>query len=325
MTTETAVSISYFGKLPSRGDFVKGSGDLALVATLDRWVGQGIELLAQDSGWKLIYDAAPQIAFAFLGSRSRLVIAGHLAPSRDASERRFPFLSAARMEVAQPLAFIARSPLALSRLWSRLERQTAQVLASPDPTEPLRELADAPLALNANGGAYESPFQDFLEMQTIGSLEDLLRGAGHAVSLRRLLPALGILLQPVLAAGPARLDKGLALPLPADPLYRPLVATFWMDLIAGFLARSDFELALFVGGTPPLLAVGFQGAIGRSLQSVLDPRVGAEQNIRIDDAEWVDDHLDDDYALRKLASYLEQDRLSLRMARTTFRETFLGA
>ena len=44
-----------------------------------------------------------------------------------------------------------------------------------------------------------------------------------------------------------------------------------------------------------------------------------------DDAEWVEDQLSGDYALNKLASYLDRGDLSLRSARQVFRETFLGA
>ena len=43
--------------------------------------------------------------------------------------------------------------------------------------------------------------------------------------------ALGLLLQPVMASGSSHLEKGLTLPLPDDPFYRNLVATFWLDLV----------------------------------------------------------------------------------------------
>src|SRR5699024_6110775 len=112
-TITTAVSISYFGKLPSQGDFVKTNKNHQLVAMLDHWAGGGVELLSQDTGWKMTYDAALPLHFAFVGSRSQAAIGGHFVPSRDASERRFPFLVAARLDVTRPLAFMARMPLAL--------------------------------------------------------------------------------------------------------------------------------------------------------------------------------------------------------------------
>lgn len=330
VAAETALPVSYFGKLPSRGDFVRTPDSHPLMVMLDRWAGQGLELLARDPGWKQLYDDAPAMHFAFLGSRSRLAIGGHFLPSRDSSQRRFPFLAATRIEVAQPLAFIGRSPMALSRLWASLARHSAQAVAADDASGPLRALAESRASINPDPQLYEAPFNDFVELQDIGSLQDLLRQSGHPeLRLRWLLPALGLLLQPVVAGGSAQIDKALALPLPRDVLYRPLVAAFWLDLVAGFLTRVDVELALLVieGSameSRPRLLVAFNGADGRTLQAALDPQLAREQIIRVDDAEWVDDQIAGDYALNKLVSYLDRDDLSLRAARAIFNETFLG-
>ena len=73
-----------------------------------------------------------------------------------------------------------------------------------------------------------------------------LAQAGYQASARQILLALGMLLQPVMASSSSRLEKSLVLPLPDDPMYRNLVAAFWMHLITPFLVRADFELALFV-------------------------------------------------------------------------------
>lgn len=322
----TALPISYFGKLPSQGDFVRTSDNHQLMLLLDRWAGQGVELLTQDPAWKQTYDNAASLHFAFLGSRSRLAVAGHFLPSRDASQRRFPFLSATRFEVAQPLGFIGRAPMALTRLWSSLSRQGKLAIAAQDASEPLRELAENRIAVNADHDAYEASFADFLDTQSIGAVQTLLRESGHAqVLLKTLLPALGLLLQPVLTGGAAQIDKGLALPLPRDALYRPLVAALWLDLISGFVSRADFELAILVkDGAAPQLLIGFNGADGRILQAGLDPQAASEQLIQVADAEWVEELLAGDYALNKLASYLQHDELSLRVARKAFAETFLG-
>ena len=89
MNGELALNISYFGKLPSRGDFLKAQGNNhQLIAMLDRWAGQGLEQLSQDVAWKQLYDMGHPLNFAILGSRSRAAIAGHLLPSTDASGRR---------------------------------------------------------------------------------------------------------------------------------------------------------------------------------------------------------------------------------------------
>ncbi|SFK92911.1 type VI secretion system-associated protein TagF [Lysobacter sp. cf310] len=334
MVAETPLPVSYFGKLPTRGDFVRTSESHPLMGLLDRWAGQGVELLTQDPGWKQLYDEAQPMHFAFIGSRNRLGIGGHFLPSRDATDRRFPFLTATRLELSQPLGFIGRSPLALSRLWSTLARLSRQALAAADAAEPLRELAESRIGMVADHAVYDAPFHDFLDLQDVASLQALLRESGHPhLSLKWTLPALGLLLQPLLSGGLEQVDKGLSLPLPRDPLYRPLVAAFWLDLIAGFLTNADVELAILIKEASregahapegPRLVVGFHGADGRTLQAALDPQIAADRIIRVDDAEWVESYIEEDAALARLVSYLERDELSMRTARTSFGETFLG-
>lgn len=139
---------------------------------------------------------------------------------------------------------------------------------------------------------------------------------------------LGLLLHPVPASGVQRLDKGLTLPLPADPLYQPLVATLWMDLVSGFLTRADFELALFLQcahDQTVSLHIGFEGASPRALRALMDPDYLGEVFVDTRRADWVEDFVEQDYAVKKLSSYLKQPGLSLKQARDTFTEAFLGS
>jgi type VI secretion system protein ImpM len=323
----TPTKVGYFGKLPSRGDFVKAADNSALIGLLDDWLAQSMELLSVDPRWKIIYDAVPPIHFVFMGPRSKRAIAGHLRASTDQAKRRFPFLTMGTMEVEDPSAFVKRSPLILSRLWTRLEFLTTNATSSEDPAASLQTLANATVDLELNNSGYDAAFADFLEMQTIGALDMLLQQSGFTGSTRRLILALGLLLQPVMASSSSRLDKSLVLPLPNDAIYRPLIATFWMHLITPFLQRADFELALFL--TPIHgnlnMVLGFGGASARTLHAVLDPQVGAEQHISFDDADWIEDQLESDYGMKKLSSYLSLPNLSLKAAYDLFREAFMGA
>ncbi|WP_036137655.1 type VI secretion system-associated protein TagF [Novilysobacter defluvii] len=327
---ELQLPIGCFGKLPSRGDFVGGEGNHQLMHMLDRWSGHALELMARNPSWRQLYDEAEPLHFAFLGSGNRVAVGGHFVPSRDASGRRFPFLLAARLEVPRPLAFIGRSALALSRPWSLMERLGRQALEADDPAPALREIGAARVGIEAGTRAWDAAFDDFLDLQDVAALEALLQRPGRPpLLLRQVLPALGLLLQPVAAAG-GGVDKGLSLPLPADPLYRPLVAAFWLDLVSGFLARADFELVLLLsGGTAhlgqdPCLLLGFNGADGRTLHGALDRSEAATRFVDLADAEWVDGQLSGDYALAKLASHLDRGDLALRTARAAFNRTFLG-
>lgn len=329
MTRPVHLRMLHFGKLPSRGDFVRSGQPAGLIQTLDAWLSGGIEALSADPRWKLLYDRALPTQFAFLGSRAPRGLAGHLIASNDVSGRRFPFIVAGALETAEPLAFLARSPLMLARPWQRFEAAARQAYAAADATPLLAEMGQAEVELEGSAAAYDANFRDFLELHTLASTEALLRQAGHMLNLRTLLLGLGLLLQPVPASGIQRLDKGLLLPLPADPMARPYVATLWMELISGFLARAAFELVLFLpqpaGDGQPLLAVGFDGPSARGLQALIDADRRTEVFVDATQADWVEAYVGQDYGVKKLSSYLEQPELSLRHAMASFREAFLGS
>ena len=316
-----SVRIGYFGKLPARSDFIKAADNLTLAGLLDDWLAEVMNVLSADPRWKLNYDAMQPLHFAFVGTRSRRAIAGHLAASSDLSRRRYPFLSMSAIEIDDPCGFMARSPVVLAPLWRALDTLAADVLAADDPEPLLLVLAGTRVEIDPAAAEHEQGFVDFLDHHNIASLEDML----GSVSVRRLLLAIGLLLQPVRRSGAERLDKSVALPLPHAPRQRYLVATFWLDLIAPFLLQSDFELSLFfteLRGQPSLV-IGFSGAAPETLAAIIDPRCAAEHQISFDYAGWVDELIDGDAGVQKLSAYLEQGQLSLRSVHALFHETFI--
>jgi type VI secretion system protein ImpM len=326
MSRATALSIGYFGKLPSRADFVKASDNPGLMDVLDAWLAQTMDLINADPRWKITYDAAAPVHFAFIGPRRRRAIAGHIVASSDQSNRRYPFLMKTTMEIEQPLAFVQNSPLVLARLWTRLEALATTVLAAADAGPALQDITANTIELDLNAAGYEAAFADFLELQTVGALEAMLAQSGFAGSVRQLLLALGMLLQPVLASGSSRLEKSLVLPLPRDPMYRNLVGAFWMHLIAPFLERADFELGLFITrlGERPSLVLGFSGASAQTLQAIIDLHAGREHHIDFDDLAWVEEQVNVDYGIKKTSTYLAQPNLSLKSAHDAVRAAFIG-
>ena len=92
--------------------------------------------------------------------------------------------------------------------------------------------------------------------------------------------------------------------------------------------RGDFELALFVvrreSGDGAELCIGFAGGAPATLQAVFDADKRDDAFVDTTAADWVDDHLDGDYAIKKLSSYLMQSQLSMGLAMRTFKECFLG-
>ena len=310
--------IGYFGKIPARSDFVKLAHDAAAISMLDDWLAAVMQRLPSDARWKINYDAMAPVSFAFVGPARRHALAGHLVASHDAPGRRYPFLMMRTLDVVDPSAFVSRCPLAFAPLWSFLEVAAPQVLDASDPALHLAGISDAVITL----GECDAALASFLATATVGSLSGLL--AGEDVS--RVILALGLLLQPVMHSKPAQLDKSLVLPLPEDESLRAPVAAFWLELVAPFVRRAAFDLALFLTCQEerPVLVIGFCGAASQALRGIIDPLVGQELQVRLVDTGWIDEQLGLDVDVRALASYLDQPQLPLKMARELFLKTFIG-
>lgn len=324
--TTSSTELLYFGKVPSRGDFVRSAKHGALITSLDQWQSQAMDRLSLDPRWKLIYDAAPALHFAILGTDSSVGLAGHWLASQDASGRRFPFITAAAFDLAQAREFARLGPVALGRLWARLE-QIARVAHAATELEHAQASLNGELDIDVNATAAQAALDDFLETHTVASLEQMLAAGGARLSVRQAILALGMLLQPAMAQGASKLSKVLCLPLVPDAALRGPVASFWLSLILGFFQRHQVELGLFIApyeGSPHLM-LGFQGASAATLNAVMDPAVLADTGVSLADAEWVEDEVAADYGLRKLSNYLRDPGLSLSQALRTYQEVFLGA
>ncbi|MGZ3184086.1 MAG: type VI secretion system-associated protein TagF [Telluria sp.] len=301
--------IGYFGKLPGHADFVRSAHEARLLAGLDEWISAVMAALPDDPRWKTHYDALAPLHFAFAGPRHRHAVAGHLVRSKDQSGRRFPFVLAHTVEVADPRRFVSACPLAFAPLWGSF----AALACAADPLAAAGS-ADGPQPNEGSHAALEA----LLDTCTIGALAGLLGQAG----VRRLLLALGLVLQPLLRADAAP-GKDLVLPLPANETARYAIAAFWLGLVEPFLASSAPELAIFVTvlDERPVLVLGFAGASARTLQALIDPVLRSDVQLTFHDTSWVDGCCD---KLRGLAGYLDQPGLPLRHARELFLQTFTG-
>jgi type VI secretion system protein ImpM len=322
-----AGQVIYFGKLPTRGDFVKSRTGSGVLDMLDSWITQGLERLSTDPGWKTHYDSSPQIDFSFLATHKPFVLTGRLTPSADSSQRRFPFIAAAASVADDPLHMVARSPLCLMDTWRAIEGMVASVLAAEDPREALEAMSASSLNPGASMAGADDAYADFAFRTSLAQIDQALRAAGHVVSLRRMVLSLGLLLTPVLTTPGAKPDKGLCLPLPLEGEMAANVGAMWMNLIAPFLSRGDFEIGVFIQRKKerPTLVVVFDGANAGALRAMFDSGNDNDFLIDISAADWVEDYVENDYAIKKLSSYLEMPPLSIRQATDTFREAFLGA
>jgi type VI secretion system protein ImpM len=327
-TTDTRLGceLLYFGKVPSRGDFVRSAHHPGFIEQLDRWQSQMMERLAADPRWKLVYDAAPAVQFAILGTGNHVGLAGQWLPSADASGRRFPFVVAAAFDLSQPRACMRLAPVAVERIWTRVE-QVARVAHAATALEHAQASLQSPLAAAVELDVAQSHVTAFLEEHTLASLEQMLAAAGCSLSLRQGSIALGLLLWPAMTQGASKLTKVLRLPLPGEPSVRGAVAAWWLSLLLGFFTRHELELGLFIvpRGRHAELLVGFQGASATAMLAAVDAAARDAHTVSVEDADWVEAEVIGDPGLRKLSNYLRDPGLSLSQALAIHREVFLGA
>lgn len=317
--------VGYFGKIPARSDFVKAGDNHALAELLDGWLADTMTELTAEPRWKLHYDAMRPLHFAFVGTRNRHAVAGHLLASSDQSQRRFPFLAMGMLEVDDSAAFLRHCPLVLAPLWAALAGGAAAAARAMHPAPHLHALSSTVLEVDPHAATHAAALDDFLAGTTLGGLEAMLAREGCRVSARRLILAVGLLLQPFGWSGSTRLDRSLALPLPGDPLHRPAAAALWLSLAEPFLRQADVELALLVceQAGRPMLVLGFAGASPATLRGVIDPQFADAQQITFDSTGWVDDMISGDRKVLRLSACLEQDGLTLQSACALFHETFI--
>lgn len=320
----------YFGKLPCRGDFVRSATHPALIQSLDRWLSSGVELMAEDAHWKQIYDQADSAHFAMLSPHRNTAVAGHIVPSVDTSGRRFPFLTACTIESENGAELMGLGPLMMQSTWLRLAEasQKARAAGEADAAAVLNDLGQLEVPGLMSVGEARDAYQRFLEQTTLSAFVQDLSDISVALDVRQTILALGLLLQPVMNSVGQPIEKGLCLPLPREDFNRFLVATFWMDLLSRFLARSSHDLTLFLPrgvNHKPCLMIGFSAGAASVLQGLFDPRVTSSVFLSLNESPWVEAYVANDYALKKLSSYLQLPQMSLAQVLATFQEAFLGS
>ncbi|MCG2584206.1 type VI secretion system-associated protein TagF [Massilia sp. TS11] len=312
MTTDTR--LTYFGKLPSRGDFVGAAPGQGVVQAIDQWLAATLQSLQANPRWKLIYDALPPTDFAFVGPRRRHAIAGHFQASRDQAGRRFPFVVLQLHEGTADAGAVAESAVHFSPFWQAMPPQVSELIAAANPATRLQHLCSQSVA-----PAHPVPTADWTLEALAASLD--------MPDLPRLIVALGLLLQPLADRpdAPACLGKALVLPMPDAWPERSQAAWFWLSLLEPFIAGTDVELlqlyTRFDGR--PVLLLDFHGASASSLLGAMDPLAGAMIQVRFHELGWLDAALGSALEARQLAAFLAQPRLPLGLARELFLHTFL--
>jgi type VI secretion system protein ImpM len=101
-----------------------------------------------------------------------------------------------------------------------------------------------------------------------------------------------------------------------------------MDVVSRFLVRSGHDLTLFLPrgiNHRPCLMIAFSAGASTALQGLLDTRATDSVFISLNQSPWVEDYVANDYALKKLSSYLLTPQMALAQVLESFQEAFLGS
>lgn len=316
----------YFGKISSRGDFVKSTGNTNVIELIDQWVAKGMEILIANSQWKTSYDSTGPIDFLFLGTKRKHAICGSIIPSADASSRRFPLIAATLFDVDDSLRFLPLSPLTLERHVNHQRALCHHAASTHDAAEVLTNLSSVKVESELDIEVLTENYRHFLSHTTVAGLASALELEDDSTSIRQMVLALGYLMQPVLTNYAIAPQKGIAFPLPADPAKTAFVKTFWLDLTKIFLSRADFEVSIFsfLDDKRPKLAVTFNGVTAAVFHALFEKQAAQDHFIDVSKATWIEQYGADDPASLKLSSYLEHDALTLQLLLDTFLQSFVG-
>lgn len=320
----TNSSSFYFGKIPSRSDFIKSASSTKVIGLMDQWIAHGMEMLMAMPDWKASFDSGGPFDFLFLGMKRRHAIHGTMAPSRDSSSRRFPLIAATSFELADPVQFLRLGSLALQGIYESRRHIMHHAIQSLDMPYSIELLNNR----MANSDFYiqgaEARCTSYLAAQSVASMSAMLTADLNSVPFSQMIMTLGKLLRPLRATSATQPQKAIALPLPSKEADRMDTMAFWLQLVSASLTGSAVEISLFSGmhlGKPRLI-IAFNGVTPLMFQSLFDEQAANDSlldltrmpcNERLDPASP---------SCAALVSHLEHQELSALQLVASFRNAF---
>lgn len=320
----TNSSSFYFGKIPSRSDFVKSASGTKVIGLMDQWIAHGMELLMAMPDWKASFDSAGPFDFLFLGMKRRHAIHGTMAPSRDSSSRRFPLIAATSFELADPLQFLRLGSLALHGIGQSRRHVMLHAIQALDLPYSIELLNNRMTDSDYQIQGAEARCTTYLAAQSVASMAAMLTSDLNAVSFSQMIMTLGKLLRPLRVTSAIQPQKAIALPLPSEEADRMDAMAFWLQLVSASLTGSAVELSLFSGmhlGKPRLI-VAFNGVTPLIFQALFDEQAANNVLIDLTRLPWTERPDPASPSCAALVSHLEHKELSALQLVASFRNAF---
>ena len=240
--TESAASLSFYGKLPTHGDFIRVNGGGAALRALDAWLQQGLfrAKMRDRRGFAGRFAAMPLTRFVFTPDGPAGALLGVMTPSRDRVGRPFPFLAWTTPAADVQGVDLARTPA----VWAGFYDVAASVVRRVEAGALDVQELDAHTRLPAPVG--EAAAHDaYLRETTLDAFRTRLGSASGRDSVDRVFANLLDILLPLRDGVPAAFRLALQFPLGPDAAAAPAHAGFWLELCARVLRPAVFRATYF--------------------------------------------------------------------------------
>lgn len=237
--------VFFYGKLPSFGDFVRYNASGSEVRALDRWIQEALYASALHFGrdWDDAYGRTPAYHFVFAPEDAGILLIGILQPSRDKSERKYPFCVALKKERR---TFDARTIPLIPAMFARFFEESREIVRlgmDGFPLEDLEERSDhSGTSVEENPETSHWDFQDYLARTTQERFWSGLFGDFH--DPRKFLIVQNI--QEIFrTSAPRSLKIGIRFPLSGQEQSLLQEVCFWVHLCSRLLADTLANAHLF--------------------------------------------------------------------------------
>lgn len=325
-----SLPLVYFGKLPSRGDFVRARSNLFETNAIDQWVSQAIALsdsiLPDPSANDNDNKESPFLYFSHVDTVSGQIITGVLLPSQDSSGRRYPVIGFGVMHLDKPKNWMKYLPIKSLALWDDIQQALLVAKQATDSAQMIEKLNSCQLTIDNHASTQYYEFINTVSLQQVAVLMDVTKS-----QLAQQIIATGLLFLPTFSKGFSGLNKIIHWSLPTSKSQAIYLATFWHDLIHGFYQPHKLSLNtyLYQDVERYKLLMSFIKPDGQLLSQLADIETYATQGwpddwVAIASSDWTQGYIDNDIGLSRFNKMLSQDDLSLYEVRQLFKRTFLA-
>lgn len=312
----TELPLVFFGKLPSRGDFVRSKSHITETNAIDDWVSQALV----DSETLLAIDTA--ISFSHIDTAAKRIITGVLLASHDSSNRRYPLIGFAINYLDKPKSWMNYLPIKSLAIWDNVHKTLLDAQSETDNHRAINTLSACQLPIDESASTH---YYDFINTMTLESIAEQTQQSKS--QLIQQIIATGLLFLPTLSKGFLGLNKTLSWSLTADRQSAIQLATFWQDLIHGFYQPHElcFNTYIFRGSDKYRMVLSFGAPDGHLLGQLplLDSGL-PEDWVNMENSAWTEDYISDDIGLSRFNHILLQDQLYLYDTRQLFKKIFLA-